>query len=296
MNIPVQQLGIIALDIDGTLTVDHHPIEPDVVTYLNSLFKSGWSFIFITGRTFSRGYEVLKTIPFPYYFAAQNGSIIIEMPSRRIVSKKYLSRTVIPLIEEICKDEPSDFVMYTGFENRDLCYYRPAYFDQELLKYLKERTEMFNETWQEIQSFDDMLQNEFSSIKCFGKYASASRIAKRIETELNLHIPLIRDPFNRDYYVAQATHPEADKGLALSEIVKNLPKGSVSIAAGDDHNDVSMLNVASLKVVMDTAPKELLAMADIIAPSAKEKGIIVGLKQAIEIFSNKGWNCNSLKV
>ena len=47
--------GIIALDIDGTITVEHHSIEPEVVRYLSGLAAEGWKMIFITGRTPSLG-------------------------------------------------------------------------------------------------------------------------------------------------------------------------------------------------------------------------------------------------
>ncbi len=278
----IQCLGIIALDIDGTITVDHHPIAPDVIAFMTKLHAEGWQFMFLTGRTFSWGYEVLKELPFPFTFAAQNGAIVLEMPSRAIVSRKYLTKKVIPVMEQICQDEPTDFVIYTGFENKDLCYYRSSHFDEELAHYLAERSQRMNETWVDIPSFDVMPVEEFSSVKCFGGYASTARIAQRIDSRLGLHIPLIRDPYRHDHFVAQATHPEADKGLALSELLRRYPNGTRVIAAGDDLNDIAMMKVASCKVVMETAPPELLGMADVIAPPAKALGIIDGLTHAIE--------------
>ena len=40
--------GIIALDIDGTITVQKHFLETSVKNYLNELIASGWCLIFIT--------------------------------------------------------------------------------------------------------------------------------------------------------------------------------------------------------------------------------------------------------
>lgn len=277
-----QQSGIIALDLDGTVTVNHAPIEPEVIDYLTQLNQIGWKFIFITGRTFAWGYEILKALPFPYFFAVQNGAIVLEMPSCRIVAKKYLTKDVIPVMEEICEGEPTDFVVYTGFENKDMCYYRPAHFEKWLDSYLRERARKMNEIWNSIATFDEMPFLDFPSLKCFGLYESASKIAEHIEKRLGLHIPLIRDPFNEEYYVAQATHPEADKGEALREFLRHHP-AEIVIAAGDDLNDMTMLKVATCRVVMATAPQIVLEMADIIAPPAKDKGIITGLKKAIKL-------------
>lgn len=280
--------GIIALDIDGTITVEHHTIPLAVANYLTLLATEGWQFIFITGRTFSWGYEILKTLSFPYYFAVQNGAILIEMPWRRVISKKYLDRSIIIMMDEICQDEPSDFVIYAGFEHRDVCYYRPKCFSTDLLNYLKRRITALKEVWIPVDSYDEMLLDSFASIKCFGQNQSAVHLAEKIEEKLGLHVPYIRDPFDESYFVVQATHPKVNKGQALSDfIIKGGQMGAV-IAAGDDYNDLPMLEAADIKVVMATAPKELLQLADVIAPPAAEEGIILGLQEAIRLHREIG--------
>lgn len=123
---------------------------------------------------------------------------------------------------------------------------------------------------------------EFPSLKCFGFHSSAVDLARKIETQLGLHVPLIRDPFDESYYVVQATHPQISKGQALKDFVQLNKNGGKIIAAGDDYNDRSMFAVADIAVVMATAPQEMLMEADIIAPPASEEGIIVGLEAAIK--------------
>ena len=56
----------------------------------------------------------------------------------------------------------------------------------------------------------------------------------------------------------------------------------IVIAAGDDYNDITMLKSADITVVMSTAPTEILALADIVAPPAVEMGIIEGLGKAVK--------------
>lgn len=272
--------GTIALDIDGTLTNGPH-LPPRVIDYLQSLVDGGWRLVFITGRTFKSGYETLKPLPFTYYFAVQNGAIILQMPERRIISKRYLDRSILNEMDNICKEEPSDFVVYSGFENQDCCFYRPKNFTTELMTYLTRRIESYNEIWKPVESYQEMTLETFPSIKCFGFYSSAKILAKRIEERLGLHVPLIKDPFGADYYVVQATHARISKGQALQDLITRTGERGRVIAAGDDYNDESMLKVADVKVVMATAPEGLLNLADFIAPSAVEEGIIRGLDAAI---------------
>jgi len=275
--------GTIALDIDGTITADsrNHTMTPRMVKYLSELVGRGWKIVFITGRSFQASHKILRQLTFPYYLAVQNGASIIEMPSRQVIAKKYLDRSIFETMENICLDEPTDFIIYAGIEYEDVCYYRPKHFSPKMLTYLQQRIACFKETWHSIESFDEMALDSFASVKCFGHYDSACVLKSKIENSLGLHVPLIRDPFDEAYYVVQATHAQINKGQALQDLLTIVGWTGKIIAAGDDLNDIPMLACADIKIAMATAPNELLLMADIIAPPASEEGLILGLEQAI---------------
>lgn len=272
--------GLIALDIDGTITVPGEKIPIEVINYLKRLSDENWGILFITGRSF-HGTELLNVFSFPYHLAVQNGAIILEMPSKRVISRKYLDKSIISAMHAICEGEPTDFVIYGGCENLDISYYRPQNFSDELREYVTGRAKAFKETWRAVQSFEEVDIDEFPSIKCFGLHKPAIKVANQIEAQLGLHVPVIRDPYNEEYYVAQATHKDVSKGQALMDMMRILNYTGATIAAGDDYNDCTMLEAADIKVVMATAPGDMLLKADIIAPPASKKGIIAGLQAAI---------------
>lgn len=278
--------GLIALDIDGTLTADKHSIPIEVIEFLSSLEKKGWAFIFITGRPFEWGYQTLQAIPFPFIFAVQNGALLLELPSKKIINRHYLTPDIIPPLDSICKAHGTDFVVYSGYENEDLCYYRTDYFSSDMLDYLMHRKQFLVEKWLEVSSFNDLPVQVFTSFKCFAQEKQAHDLSLEIERQLGLHSPPIRDPFRADYYIIQATHPQASKGMVLQEILTAANFKGPVIAAGDDNNDYGMLQAAHIKIAMADAPPNLLAIADIISPSAAERGLIQGLTHAIERVSN----------
>jgi hypothetical protein len=274
--------GIIALDIDGTTVNERHSISKDVVNYLSDLSRNGWKIIFITGRTFSWSYDLLAQLPFPHAVAVQNGAIILEMPDQKILLKKYLDKSVLPVMEQVCTGEACHYVIYGGYEFHDVCFFQPHSFSPEFLDYVTRRAVFMKETWEPVLSYDALLLEGFPSLKCFGKEPDANRIAAKIENRLHLHAPVIRDPFDQDFFVVQATHPSATKGAAMLEYKDLLGLDGVMIAAGDDRNDLSMLLKADVRVVMATAPEDVLALAHVVAPPALEDGIIEGLTQAIK--------------
>jgi hydroxymethylpyrimidine pyrophosphatase-like HAD family hydrolase len=205
------------------------------------------------------------------------------MPDNKILSKKYLDKSIIPQMEKICEGEPTDFVIYAGFEWNNICFFRKNHFNDQLTQYLEARRIAFHEEWSDIVSFENLPIEEFPSIKCFGELKPAQHLADKIEKKLGLHVPVIKDPFCNEFYVVQATHPEVSKGQAIRDFVRMTEYRGIIIAAGDDLNDLSMFEEAHVKVAMEDAPIELKLKADIIAPPAATAGIIEGLKKAIVI-------------
>lgn len=278
--------GIIALDIDGTLLAPGEKLSRQVIDYLESLAKDNWQLLFITGRAFHWCEKALQEISFPYHLAVQNGAIVLEMPLSKIVLKKYLNRSILPTMQNICSPHLTDFIIYAGCEHEDLSYYRPHYFPEGILRYLRARAAAFGETWRSVESFEQVIPDDFAAVKCIGPKQEMQAIASAIHEELGLSVPLIRDPFNESYYVAQATHPEVSKGSVLLQMRSKFAWKGPIIAAGDDYNDLSMLQASDLKVVMATAPEAIRQIGNIIAPPATEKGIIKGLQEAILHLQN----------
>ncbi len=286
--------GIIELDIDGTITAEKHAVSSEVKDYLAKLVQDGWVLIFITGRPFAWGYASLQTFTFPYYLAVQNGAVVLEMPKREVIAKYYLDPSIFPIMDEICHDEPTDFVIYGGYEHQDVCYYRPAHFAPDLLRAVQIRCQLIEEKWIPLDSFDQLPIKAFPSVKCFGKWESVKRIHDKIEVKLGLHNPLIRDPLIEESYVDQITAAHVTKGETMLAFSRQMrAENKPLIAAGDDTNDESMLKAADIKVVMATAPKEILPLADIIAPSAEANGIIEGLNQAVQLLESRGKKANA---
>jgi len=97
-----------------------------------------------------------------------------------------------------------------------------------------------------------------------------------------LEVTVIRDGVDPQLFLGLVTDREANKGKALHRLLvkEGRKKGERVIAAGDDRNDISMLREADVRIVMETAPPEVLEEADIIAGSASKMGILTALAEA----------------
>nr|AOO54565.1 had superfamily hydrolase/phosphatase [uncultured bacterium] len=277
-----KHMGWIALDIDGTITDETHHAPLEVVKFLHALEEKGWEIVFVTGRTYSFAYSVVKNFDFPFYLAVQNGADVLLMPQKELVARHYLSEQVIPILEEAYRGEKEDFIIYSGFERGDFCYYRPQRFSEHLNSHLHKIMPLSPEPWKAVQNFHFEKGLSFPLAKCLGTKASMQRINALLQPVPDLSATLIRDPLGEDIYLNLVTSQQATKGRALQIIKETIGEGGPTIAAGDDLNDISMLQVADIKIVMDTAPQEMHPMATLLASHSESHGIIKALSQAIQ--------------
>ncbi len=280
--------GIIALDIDGTLTTRDHEVAPEVIDYLNYLHSQDWMFIFISGRPYQWAAATLKALPFPYFFAIYNGAYIVSMPEGRILERHLIDRSVLADLEIISSEFSTGFVVYGGLEQQEPIYYNPSKFDKKTAAFFEKRAKVSLENWIPIDSIADIPFEKFTSVKFFVTEDQAESLAENIERQLSLHVPIIKDPIDPDYYVLQATNPKANKGDALENFSTICGWSGVRIAAGDDLNDFPMFQKAQITIAMQDSPFLLRKLATIIAPPVEDLGLINGLKSAIAKYERRG--------
>ncbi len=278
--------GTIALDIDGTITVHHHILEPAVKSYLESLVRTGWRLLFVTGRTFSFAEPILEGFQGAYWIAVQNGAALFEMPGERLKEKKYLSIQDIPCLDSALREEKIGLLIESGRRNQDICYYRPNDFSEEETAYLQFRMSISPEKWVRLDSFEQLPVQEFAVGKYFARKEIAQKMAQVIEQNNpnRFQIMVIRDPFRPGFHLALVSDKNATKGSCVDQM--RLPALPL-IVAGDDYNDLDMLKKADVKIVMGNAPDDLHALGDIVAPPASEQGIIPALEEAIHRITFK---------
>lgn len=277
----MKQKGWIALDIDGTITLDKYSVPREVTAYLRGLQKEGWNIAMATGRPFAFAAMALSEFDFPYTFLAQNGSLALEMPEQKLLFKKYMTSRAIPLLEAAYEGIGSDFLIYAGYEKGDFCYWRPDRFSGEDLAYLEELQTRQREGWREVERFDAPEIGDFPLIKCFGPKERMEKVVTRLKREAIFEVARIRDPHEEGYEILLVTDRTASKGASLNDVFARKGRGERVIAAGDDANDVSLFEVADLKIAMAHAPEFLRKEATFIAPPTRELGIIQALNQAL---------------
>jgi HAD superfamily hydrolase (TIGR01484 family) len=284
------QKGTIALDIDGTITDATHKLPDEVALFFLSLYKEGWQFIFMTGREFVYAMDALSKLDFPFYLAVQNGADLIKMPEHEHLASFYLDAEIVTEVEKFFEGKKGDFLLYAGYEKGDFCYYRPHRFPPEMKEYLQSMQRRSALPWKAVEHFTIRSQNSFSMIKAIGYEHDFLDIEAKFLVDHSAHCVTIRDPKTDHYYYLLITHCKASKREALHYFLSKHSMPKPLIVAGDDYNDREALELGDVRVVMETAPSSLKKLADIIAPSSAQKGIINGVNAALDRCRKSGCN------
>ena len=273
--------GIIALDIDGTITKSKDELHPEMIDFLNSLISKEYYLIFITGRTLAFAKPIFDHLKGTFYAGVQNGAALYEMPSEKQLSKHYLSTAVLADLEPFFKALGRPFLVESGHENGDICYYKPSDFSFEEKAYLQRRMAISRAPWEAVESFQKLPIKEFAVAKFFAECAVAEGIAQELAGEMNFNTIVIKDGFKKGSCLAHINRHDSSKGRALREFHDRLGQKLPIIAAGDDYNDMAMLMESDVKIVMADAPEELKKIADVVAKPAEEQGIIEAINGRI---------------
>ena len=280
-----QFLGWIALDIDGTITLDKFSVPDPVIAFLRECVEGGWRLAISTGRPLTYALMGLKKFDFPFLILAQNGSILVEMPSRKILLRCYISTARIQEIERAFEGVVGDFVLFSGYENQDGIYWRPNRLDSEQRAYVENFANYQGVPLNAVDSFDEIPLKSIALVKCFGTQCEMKRIVTNLSGNDHFNLTILRDPHAENYYLLLISDQAASKGQTLEKAIDLFgPRGTI-IAAGDDENDASLLEVADIKIAMAHAPESLTRVAHIVAPPTSEHGIIHALRCALKKIS-----------
>lgn len=278
--------GIFAFDIDGTLTQAAHSVPDEVARQLEQLVAEGWSVLFLTGRSAAWAVLPLRELSFPYFLAVQNGAAILEMPLKKVVAHCDLGVGFLKSLDEALGDASLFAVVEGGISREDICYYRKSdsrTSEEDVL--LEKRRQMVPVVWEEVKVFSNLAFGNFPLIKVFGTKKEVEKSLKKLAQRGGVNVSCVKDPFS-SYHIGMVTAEMANKGRALESLKTFLGGDKVVIAAGDDHNDLPMLQIADLRIVMEGAPLEVRKVADFIVPPARKMGILQGVTLALARLSS----------
>lgn len=243
-------------DLDGTLLTKEKTITPATVSALKAWTKAGHKFAICTGRSIDSAKEIKRTqgLHFPGVFLiGYNGGEIYDCEKDTVISRIPLTLEQSALVIKVAKEHGIHCHTYTDHhiispaDNEELHYYQRSIHTPAII-------------CEDIISALDKLPCKFLAIELYDKAKLENfRLTLQPLVEGELHLLYSNDRYLEIFPTASG------KGVAVKILCDYLGIPlSNALAAGDESNDISMLQAVGLSIAMLNAKDEVKAVADLI--------------------------------
>jgi Cof subfamily protein (haloacid dehalogenase superfamily) len=263
---PILPIGLIALDIDGTLIGDDLAIGPDTRAAVAEAMRRGVQVSLVTGRMVSSALRFAHELRLTGPVVGYQGGLIREMP---VEGSKRIGRLLVhtPIRAEVAREivewtrahglDPhithlERFVLREDDPNAD-----------DYSAFMGARAEL-------VADLPGSIRHPVTKVLAVGDPPLPTELA-----------PLARAQFAGRADVT-ISHPKflefVAPGVSKGRAVRWLARRSgvavgATLAVGDQWNDLEMLSEVGHGAAMPTAPRAVLAAARYIAPSLVEEGV-----------------------
>ena len=280
----METIGVIALDLDGTLLDSQKRLSPRNRAALERAAARGAQVVPTTGRFFGMMPETVRGLPFVRYAITINGAQVYDRKTDAAIAREE-----IPLADAIAVMETLDKydVIYDCY--RDNWGWMTAALqgkavdyatDEHYLKLVRE----FRHPVPELKSHlretaeDGGVQKIMLFSRCDERQ---SRVLDAVRGEVESRFPGIRVTAST-WNNLELNSSGAHKGNALRRFAKHLGLGLENcMAFGDGMNDFTMVEAAGLGVAMENADPEVKRVAKYVAPSNDDCGVAKGIEEWI---------------
>ena len=275
-------IKLIATDMDGTLLNAAHEITPENQAAIKFAQEHGITVVIATGRAFYEANTPVAETDLKVPYICLNGAEVRD-ETFNIMSTSHLNHSLVNKITTTLKKEDIYYQVYT---NRGI-YTEDPQRDLEIYIDIAEKKKKKADVEKIKNSIQKRIDN--GTLKIVDNYDKIEDIPGELimkilafDSDLG-KIDLVGQELAKSPNLAvssssrgnlEITHSDAQKGIALATIAKQLGIDLDNVMAlGDNLNDISMLERVGYPVAMDNAAPEVKAVAKYITDSNENSGV-----------------------
>lgn len=281
----MNQIELIALDLDGTLFDNESRISEGNKAEIKRAVEQGVTVVISTGRPYSGlPFDQLKGTGIKYSINT-NGSAIYEIETGKCLYETPIpDEVVVPIIDYlVTKDIHADAFCngngYTPLSCRNAM--KKLEMPASILKYIEN-------TRKAVPNLSEyILENNLHVQKMtlnFHKDETGTLIDREEVKQYLLSNPAVTT-VSGGYNNLEFTASGVDKGVGLQQMAKllNIPVEN-TMAIGDTENDIAIIKAAGIGVAMGNATDDVKAIASYITSSNTEDGVANAIRHFVKSF------------
>jgi len=259
-------IRMIALDLDGTLLTDEKKIAQPTAEALMALSKS-IKVVLASARPPRSVRHLYKQLELDTWQVNYNGAMVWDEPSMSAVFHRPMPGSLCHEMVEIVRDMYEEVLVS--------CEVMDKWFtDRDDHTYTTETGKLFSPD--EIVCIDDICRNEITKLMFLADPKIINRLEPLLFQKFGSRVLIVQS----DPQLLQIMDPKCGKSVGLKVVCKKYDiKPEQVMAFGDAPNDFGMLQMAGIAIAMDNAEKVVKDVADWIAPSNNDHGVLAALKR-----------------
>ena len=271
-----QKIGIIALDLDGTLLDSNKKLSEKNYAALQKAAEAGIEIVPTTGRFYGALPESIKNLPFLHYAITINGAQAVDVRSGEVIYSAELPWQQTVELMELFDTLP---VIYDCYQENEA--YMPAA-QKALINEIapdKHYIKMLHELRQPVEDLKSYLSEKKKGVQKVQFFTKDIALRDKLLNEL----PQKYDDLSVTCSLVnnlEINQIHANKGEALAALARylNLPE-TATMSFGDGLNDISMLKSAGIGVAMANALQPCKDVADYVTLSNDEDGVAAAIEK-----------------
>lgn len=259
---------LIVLDLDGTLMSSFSTYDEETFSYLRALQAKGHIIMLATGRPFRSSYFIYKRLNLNTPLINYNGARIVNPQDQSfpITDLRIDKDDLLNIIDHV-----RPYLINVFCEIIDDIY---------VLNYNSEIHPFLHVDGGILHSGElrDILPGNPNGALFFLDKSHINDFCQYIEYEYQGKL-LSRYWLQDNYHIVEIYNPLVDKstGFIRARDYYHIPYEN-TIAIGDGHNDIGLLNNAYYKVAMKNSHPELLKVANYVTDDCQNQGVLKFLK------------------
>lgn len=270
-------IKLVVSDLDGTLLNDEHIISKENKKAINELENKEIKFCIATGRLNASAKVIARELGGSYNIISCNGALIKSADGSEIIYINSIENHTAVAIAELLESMNQKYHFYTEnsvysktLSNSALCYH-----EQNLKS--NEVTEKIG-----IVICDDIVQKA-SSVEDVLKFIVFFEDEDEREAVLNKLIDIegidISQSTSKNLEIMNKNSSKGNAIKIVSDMYK-IPTSEIMVL-GDQNNDLSMFDIAGVKVAMANGNSKLKTYADFITKSNNDSGVAYAINKVI---------------
>ena len=275
-------IGLLAVDIDGTLLNSEFRISQTDIGALRHAHASGVEVILVTGRRHAFALPTANLLGFDLWLISSNGAVT------RSSKGEGFHRDLLPVetCRELCstmRDFRGNMVVTFDKETEGaLVLERMDELTQSIQRWLEKNLEYIDFV---IPLEDALVADPVQAMFC-GPIDRMRQALARLETsQLSSRITVLRTEYSlRDLTIVDVLNRGCSKGHAVERWARHrgIPREQV-MAIGDNYNDVEMLAFAGVPFIMGNACAELKAQGWPVTLTSDESGVAAAIWKVLGV-------------